>query len=61
MTGASRGIGYALAQAFADAILVNNAATDPYFGPIVDIDPGRGDKTVRVNQSAASPMVGSPG
>jgi NAD(P)-dependent dehydrogenase (short-subunit alcohol dehydrogenase family) len=32
-------------------ILVNNAATNPYFGPIVDIDSGRADKTVRVNQS----------
>lgn len=32
-------------------ILVNNAATNPYFGPMVDIDPGRADKTVRVNQS----------
>jgi NAD(P)-dependent dehydrogenase (short-subunit alcohol dehydrogenase family) len=111
VTGASRGIGYAIAQAFADAgasvmlssrkadaltaavgsieaaratgggevawqvanagdpeqaescvaatverfggvdILVNNAATNPYFGPIMDIDPSRADKTVRVNQS----------
>ena len=32
-------------------ILVNNAATNPYFGPIVDIDRTRADKTVRVNQS----------
>ena len=32
-------------------ILVNNAATNPYFGPIIDIDQGRADKTVRVNQS----------
>jgi NAD(P)-dependent dehydrogenase (short-subunit alcohol dehydrogenase family) len=32
-------------------ILVNNAATNPYFGPIIDIDRGRVDKTVRVNQS----------
>ncbi len=32
-------------------ILVNNAATNPYFGPIVDIDTARADKTVRVNQS----------
>ena len=31
--------------------LVNNAATNPYFGPIIDIDQGRADKTVRVNQS----------
>ncbi len=32
-------------------ILVNNAATNPYFGPIIDIDRARADKTVRVNQS----------
>jgi NAD(P)-dependent dehydrogenase (short-subunit alcohol dehydrogenase family) len=32
-------------------VLVNNAATNPYFGPIVDIDRDRADKTVRVNQS----------
>lgn len=30
-------------------ILVNNAATNPYFGPTMDIDPGRFDKTVSVN------------
>jgi NAD(P)-dependent dehydrogenase (short-subunit alcohol dehydrogenase family) len=32
-------------------ILVNNAATNPYYGPMIDIDRGRADKTVRVNQS----------
>jgi NAD(P)-dependent dehydrogenase (short-subunit alcohol dehydrogenase family) len=32
-------------------ILVNNAATNPYYGPIIDIDQGRANKTVRVNQS----------
>jgi short-subunit dehydrogenase len=32
-------------------ILINNAATNPYYGPIIDIDQGRADKTVRVNQS----------
>ncbi len=32
-------------------ILVNNAATNPYYGPMVDIDTGRADKTVRVNQT----------
>ena len=32
-------------------ILVNNAATNPYYGPIIEIDRGRADKTVRVNQS----------
>jgi NAD(P)-dependent dehydrogenase (short-subunit alcohol dehydrogenase family) len=32
-------------------ILVNNAATNPYYGPVVDLDRARADKTVRVNQS----------
>ncbi len=32
-------------------ILVNNAATNPYYGPIIDLDTGRADKTVRVNQT----------
>jgi NAD(P)-dependent dehydrogenase (short-subunit alcohol dehydrogenase family) len=32
-------------------ILVNNAATNPYYGPIVDLDTARADKTVRVNQT----------
>jgi NAD(P)-dependent dehydrogenase (short-subunit alcohol dehydrogenase family) len=30
-------------------ILVNNAATNPYFGPAIDIDPARYDKTWSVN------------
>jgi NAD(P)-dependent dehydrogenase (short-subunit alcohol dehydrogenase family) len=30
-------------------ILVNNAATNPYMGPAVDIDQGRYDKTFQVN------------
>ena len=30
-------------------ILVNNAAANPYFGPIADTDPGMLDKTVQVN------------
>jgi NAD(P)-dependent dehydrogenase (short-subunit alcohol dehydrogenase family) len=30
-------------------ILVNNAATNPYFGPTLEIDPSRFDKTVQVN------------
>lgn len=33
-------------------ILVNNAATNPYMGPTIDIDEARWDKTVRVNLSA---------
>ena len=30
-------------------VLVNNAATNPYFGPMIDIDIPRYDKTVQVN------------
>ncbi len=33
-------------------ILVNNAATNPYMGPMIDIDLPRADKTVQVNQRA---------
>ena len=33
-------------------ILVNNAATNPYFGPIIDIQPSQVHKTVQVNQEA---------
>ena len=33
-------------------ILVNNAATNPYFGPLVDLDRARADKTLQVNLSA---------
>jgi NAD(P)-dependent dehydrogenase (short-subunit alcohol dehydrogenase family) len=31
-------------------VLVNNAATNPYMGPMIDIDKARADKTVDVNQ-----------
>lgn len=31
-------------------ILVNNAATNPYYGPLTGIDPARAAKTVEVNQ-----------
>src|SRR6202000_3559509 len=31
-------------------VLVNNAGTNPYFGPLVDIDVPRAEKTVQVNQ-----------
>ena len=30
-------------------ILVNNAATNPYFGPLIDVDQGAWDKTFEVN------------
>jgi NAD(P)-dependent dehydrogenase (short-subunit alcohol dehydrogenase family) len=33
-------------------ILVNNAATNPYLGPLIDIDEARADKIVQVNQWA---------
>jgi NAD(P)-dependent dehydrogenase (short-subunit alcohol dehydrogenase family) len=33
-------------------ILVNNAATSPHFGPLVDLDAPRAAKTVQVNQFA---------
>ncbi len=33
-------------------ILVNNAATNPYMGPTIDIDPSRFDKIVEVNLRA---------
>ena len=33
-------------------ILVNNAATNPYFGRLIDIDLARAEKTVQVNQEA---------
>jgi NAD(P)-dependent dehydrogenase (short-subunit alcohol dehydrogenase family) len=33
-------------------ILVNNAATNPFFGRLVDIDLARAEKTVQVNQQA---------
>jgi NAD(P)-dependent dehydrogenase (short-subunit alcohol dehydrogenase family) len=32
-------------------ILVNNAVTNPYYGPMIDLDSARADKTVRVNQT----------
>ncbi len=33
-------------------VLVNNAATNPYFGPLLDISESQMDKTVQVNQRA---------
>jgi len=33
-------------------VLVNNAATNPYMGDLIGLDPPRADKTVRVNQYA---------
>jgi NAD(P)-dependent dehydrogenase (short-subunit alcohol dehydrogenase family) len=31
-------------------VLVNNAGTNPYYGPLIDIDVPRAEKTVQVNQ-----------
>jgi NAD(P)-dependent dehydrogenase (short-subunit alcohol dehydrogenase family) len=31
-------------------VLVNNAGTNPYYGPMVDLDVARAEKTVQVNQ-----------
>jgi NAD(P)-dependent dehydrogenase (short-subunit alcohol dehydrogenase family) len=31
-------------------VLVNNAGTNPYYGPLADIDPVRAEKTTRLNQ-----------
>lgn len=33
-------------------VLVNNAGTNPYYGPLVDIDADRAAKTVEINQTA---------
>ena len=33
-------------------VLVNNAGTNPYFGPLIDVDVSRANKTVQVNQTA---------
>ena len=33
-------------------VLVNNAGTNPYFGPMIDIDVARAQKTFEVNQLA---------
>jgi NAD(P)-dependent dehydrogenase (short-subunit alcohol dehydrogenase family) len=34
-------------------VLVNNAATNPYYGPLIEIDLARAEKTVQVNLEAA--------
>jgi NAD(P)-dependent dehydrogenase (short-subunit alcohol dehydrogenase family) len=69
ITGASRGIGQAIARSFADAGAsvmlssrkadalarakseIDDSATNPYYGPIIELDTARADKTVRVNQT----------
>jgi NAD(P)-dependent dehydrogenase (short-subunit alcohol dehydrogenase family) len=64
VTGASRGMGESVARAFAQHgaqvaaaierlgkvdIMVNNAGTNPYFGPMLAVDEGAWDKTFEVN------------
>lgn len=33
-------------------VLVNNAGTNPYYGPLVDLDVARAEKTVQINQTS---------
>ncbi|HEX3792266.1 MAG TPA: SDR family oxidoreductase [Pseudonocardiaceae bacterium] len=40
----------AVAEFGAVDVLVNNAGTNPYFGPLVELDSSRASKTVEVNQ-----------
>lgn len=47
---ARRCTGEAMARFGRLDVLVNNAATNPYMGPLLDLDPPRAEKTVQVNQ-----------
>lgn len=47
---AEAAVAFALGHFGALDILVNNAAANPYFGNLVDLDPARAAKTVAVNQ-----------
>lgn len=40
-------------------VLVNNAATNPYMGPLIDIDLPRAEKTARVNQFGMLAWIGA--
>lgn len=52
-TGAARAcVEAAVAEFGAVDVLVNNAATNPYFGPLIDLDQARAEKTMQVNQLA---------
>jgi NAD(P)-dependent dehydrogenase (short-subunit alcohol dehydrogenase family) len=42
-------LGYAIAELGGLDILVNNAATNPYYGPMIDISPEQFDKIIQVN------------
>ncbi len=48
----ARLVGTAIERFGAVDVLVNNAATSPYFGPLVDVDWGAWDKTFEVNVKA---------
>ncbi|MDQ6615434.1 MAG: SDR family oxidoreductase [Actinomycetota bacterium] len=50
--GAAACVAATVARFGALDILVNNAATNPYLGPLMDIDQSRADKIVQVNQWA---------
>lgn len=49
---AARLVGETIRHFGALDILVNNAATNPYYGPLVDIDAARLQKTYEVNQAS---------
>lgn len=47
---AERAVGEAVDRFGPVDVLVNNAATNPYLGPLIDLDLPRAEKTARVNQ-----------
>jgi NAD(P)-dependent dehydrogenase (short-subunit alcohol dehydrogenase family) len=49
---ASACVGAAVEEFGSLDVLVNNAGTNPYYGPLVDLDQPRAEKTVQVNQFA---------
>lgn len=51
--GARGAIDAAMARFGRIDVLVNNASTNPYFGPLMEIDRERADRTVQVNQWGA--------
>ncbi|MGH3519109.1 MAG: SDR family oxidoreductase [Haloechinothrix sp.] len=49
---AKRAVAAAVGEFGGIDVLVNNAGTNPYFGPLIELDQARADKTVQVNQWA---------
>lgn len=49
---AERAVARAMTEFGSVDILVNNAATNPYAGPTIDVDMGRWEKTLQVNLTA---------